>query len=61
MLGDEKTMKNNRKVAKKIRKSEYYQSMDKLPVFLSSYYPSPETHPILFLDIYSKLPEEKIT
>ena len=45
--------------AKALRASVGYQNMEKLPIFLRSYFPSPDLHPILFLDVYTKLVEDK--
>lgn len=52
--------KKHKKVAKKIRKSEYYNELDKPPVYIKDYFPDPTVHPILFLDIVSKVPEVKM-
>jgi Putative serine esterase (DUF676)/Protein FAM135 len=54
LLGDEKTGKIHRKTAKKVRKSEYYRTLENFPIYIDSFFPSPEFHPILFLDIVSK-------
>ncbi|OMJ68881.1 hypothetical protein SteCoe_33535 [Stentor coeruleus] len=52
--------KKNKKVAKKIRKSEYYNELYMPPMYIKDYFPNPLVHPILFLDIVSKVPEVKM-
>ena len=58
--GSEKTSKNHKKVAKRVRRSEYYQNMDKPSIYMNNYFPLPDFHPILFLDISSKVPEDRL-
>lgn len=52
--------KKHKKIARKVRKSEYYKTVDPLPVSVTSIFPSPKIHPIIFIDISSKVPKDKI-
>ena len=47
----------HKSTARKLRQSEYYQNMEQLPISVTNYYPNPEFHPILFLDVCSKVSE----
>lgn len=58
-LGEQNLNSVHKAAARKLRSSAEYQNMEKLPIFLRSYFPPPDFHPILFLDIYSKLAEIK--
>lgn len=60
VLGKEKTAQDHKKIAKKIRKSEYYRNIDPLPVIVKGLFPYSNFHPIIFLDISSKVPENKL-
>jgi len=53
--------KKHKRIARKVRKSEYYKTVDPLPVSVTSIFPSPKIHPILFIDISSKVPQDKIS
>ena len=50
---------SHHKIAKKIRKSEYYQTVSPLPVTVTSLFPSAKIHPIIFLDITSQSPNPR--
>ena len=60
VCGSENTSKNHKKVAKRVRRSEYYQNMERPSIYIHSYFPLPDYHPILFLDISSKVPENQL-
>jgi hypothetical protein len=50
---------SHHRIAKKIRKSEYYKTVSPLPVTVTSLFPRPKVHPIIFVDVSSKLEGRK--
>ena len=54
----QKSKKTYKKIAKKVRRSAYYQNLENLPIFVSAL-PSSNFHPILFLDIQTKSTEKE--
>jgi pimeloyl-ACP methyl ester carboxylesterase len=54
-LAEQNLNSMHKAAARALRTGETYLNMEKLPIFLKSYFPPPDLHPILFLDIYSKL------
>jgi Putative serine esterase (DUF676)/Protein FAM135 len=49
----------HKSVARRLRTSEHYQSMEAIPISVCNYFPKPDFHPILFLDVYSKVHESE--
>lgn len=56
-LGEQNLSSIHKTAARSLRSSYNYKNMEKMHVCVSSYFPQPDFHPILFLDVYSKLNE----
>lgn len=54
-LGEQGLNSIHKSAARSLRSSYNYKNMEKMPVCISTYFPQPDFHPILFLDIYTKL------
>lgn len=56
----ENTGKKHKKIAEKIRNSNYYKELELPPIYIQDYFPHPSLHPVLFLEILTKSPEDKM-
>ncbi|OMJ84322.1 hypothetical protein SteCoe_14608 [Stentor coeruleus] len=56
---EENIGKNHRKIAEKIRNSNYYKELELPTIYIKDYFPHPSSHPLLFLDISTKIPLNK--
>ncbi|OMJ80857.1 hypothetical protein SteCoe_18808 [Stentor coeruleus] len=52
-LGEQNLASIHKSASRSLRSSEYYQNMEEIPISVVGYFPKPEFHPILFMDVYS--------